>query len=149
MHLRTALSSRLKNFSGTYCHRTGTRPPSCQLLQNPLYMAEGLNVWVSPRSGAHCSLTDFKPLLFFVLQVVSFLKFHDGFHNLLQFNLKWSVYTFYWKHLTNLTKSKKNLFDCCLFSLTSQYVIFSVLKSTKSESLQQGAASLTITGKTS
>ena len=29
-----------KCLSGTYCHKTGTRPPSCQLLENRLYMLD-------------------------------------------------------------------------------------------------------------
>ena len=28
-----------KCLSGTYCHKTGTRPPSCQLLENRLYVS--------------------------------------------------------------------------------------------------------------
>ena len=42
--------------------------------------------------------------------VIRFLKIHDGIPPVFQFNLRWTVYTFYWAHLTpekQITKSKQ------------------------------------------
>ena len=52
------------------------------------------------------------------LDVIEFLKIHDGFPPVFQFNLRWTVYTFYWAHssngeLTNESKLKK--FDIVLY----------------------------------
>ena len=41
--------------------------------------------------------------------VIRFLKIHDGIPPVFQFNLRWTVYTFYWAHLTSgnlITNSK-------------------------------------------
>ena len=43
------------------------------------------------------------------LDVIEFLKMHDGIPPVFQFNLRWTVYTFYWAHsssgeLTNESK---------------------------------------------
>ena len=45
------------------------------------------------------------------LDVIEFLKMHDGIPPVFQFNLRWTVYTFYWAHsspgkLTNESKLK-------------------------------------------
>ena len=36
--------------------------------------------------------------------VLAFLKTHDGIPPVFQFNLRWTVYTFYWVHKKNVQK---------------------------------------------
>ena len=48
--------------------------------------------------------------------MIEFLKFHDGIPPVFQFNLRWTVFTFYWAHsstgeLTNESKLKIAFFD--------------------------------------
>ena len=35
------------------------------------------------------------------VEVLEFLKFHDGYSGFLQFNTRWSVFTYYWAHVAN------------------------------------------------
>ena len=35
------------------------------------------------------------------LEVLEFLKLHDGYSGFLQFNTRWSVFTYYWAHIAN------------------------------------------------
>ena len=35
------------------------------------------------------------------LEVLEFLKLHDGYSGFLQFNTRWSVFTYYWAHVAN------------------------------------------------
>ena len=36
-----------------------------------------------------------------VYERLEFLKFHDGYSGFLQFNTRWSVFTYYWAHVAN------------------------------------------------
>ena len=60
------LNSKALYLSGTYCHKTSTRPPSCQLLDNRLYilffMADQnhkANIWIE-------NLTPFKSVAIYI-----------------------------------------------------------------------------------
>lgn len=45
----------------------------------------------------------------YMFQALLFLKLHDGFHNPIEFSLRWSVFKFNWRHSVNseaMTRSK-------------------------------------------
>ena len=55
------------------------------------------------------------------LDVIEFLKTHDGIPPVFQFNLRWTIYTFYWAHSSSreLTNSKLKIVNIFLARLAS------------------------------